>query len=51
MQTSVDKKESAEKESEYHRLVGEAYNQKKLDRAELKDQKPGSAFYTYIVDG
>lgn len=37
MQTSVDKSESAEKESEYYRLVGEAYNQKKLDRAEVKD--------------
>jgi len=50
--TNVDKSKSNEDELEYYRLVGEAYNSKKLDRASVQtDQKPGQAFYTYIVDG
>ena len=49
--TNVDKNESQEEELEYYRLVGEAYNSKKLDRATIKNGKPGSSYFTYIVDG
>lgn len=40
-------------ENAYYRLVGEAYNNKKLNRAQLSSDaaKPGSSFYTYIIDG
>ncbi len=35
----------------YYKLIGEAYNSKKLDRAIMKNMKPGTSFYTYVVDG
>jgi hypothetical protein len=35
----------------YYRLIGEAYNSHKLDRATVKDELPGTEHFTYIVDG
>lgn len=35
----------------YYRLVGEAYNSHKLERAVVKGELPGSEHYTYVVDG
>lgn len=46
--TNVDLKKA---EMEYYKLIGEAYNSKKLDRVQMNDQKPGTNFFTYIIDG
>ena len=36
---------------DYYKLIGEAYNSKKLDRVQMDDQKSGAEFFTYIIDG
>lgn len=49
--TNIDSAKDKETEMQYYKFIGEAYNSKKLDRVPMESDKPGSSFYTYIIDG
>ena len=40
-----------EETNDYYELIGQAYNENLLSRAQITNGKKGEAFYTYIVDG
>jgi len=47
----VDSAEDPSEELSFYRLIGEAYNTHKLERASVKGEVPGTSHYTYVVDG